>query len=235
VDGLKRAVRAGASAVVVTSRAHNPTGAAVSASRAGALRKVIAAAPDLLVIEDDHAAELAEVPLAPLAGAGTRWALLRSVSKPYGPDLRVAIAAGDEASIARVEGRMRLGAGWVSTLLQRLVVELWCDPAVDSLIERARADYALRRRTLLTALTDRGVPAYGQTGINIWVPVVDEASTVAALYQTGWAVSPGALYRIASAPGIRVTVGPLSRSDVEPLADAILAATSGSAPGPLSR
>ena len=235
VDGLRRAVRAGVSAVVVTSRAQNPTGAAVSPARAAALRHVVAAAPDVLVIEDDHAAELAEVPLASLAGAGPRWALARSVSKPYGPDLRLAIVAGDETSIARVEGRMRLGAGWVSTVLQRLVVELWRDPAVDKQIARASDEYARRRRALLTALAVRSVPAHGHTGINVWVPVADELSAMAALHERGWAVAPGALYRLASPSGLRITVSPLSESDVEPLADAILAATAGARPGPLSR
>jgi DNA-binding transcriptional MocR family regulator len=235
VDGLERAVRAGVSAVVVTSRAQNPTGAAVSPTRAAALRNVIGAAPDVLVIEDDHAAELAEVPLAALAGAGSAWAFLRSVSKPYGPDLRVSIVAGDEASIARVEGRMRLGAGWVSSVLQRLVVQMWLDPAVDGLIDRARDDYGRRRRALLTALADRGVAAHGHTGINVWVPVADELSAVAALRERGWAVAPGALYRLASPPGLRITVSPLSMSDVDPLADAIVAAAFGAAFGPLSR
>jgi DNA-binding transcriptional MocR family regulator len=223
------------SAVVVTSRAQNPTGAAVSVTRAAALRNVIGAARDVLVIEDDHAAELAEVPLAPLAGAGSAWAFLRSVSKPYGPDLRVSIVAGDEASIARVEGRMRLGAGWVSSVLQRLVVQMWLDPAVDRLIDRAKDDYGRRRRALLTALADRGVAAHGHTGINVWVPVADELSAVAALRERGWAVAPGALYRLASAPGLRITVSPLSMSDVDPLADAIVAAAFGAAFGPLSR
>jgi DNA-binding transcriptional MocR family regulator len=88
VDGLRRAVRAGIAAVVVTSRAQNPTGAVVSAARASRLRPIIASARGLLVIEDDHAAELAEMPLSRLAGAGDTWAFVRSVSKPYGPDLR---------------------------------------------------------------------------------------------------------------------------------------------------
>jgi DNA-binding transcriptional MocR family regulator len=214
----------GVAAVVVTSRAHNPTGAAVSPARAAALRRLLAAAPDVLVIEDDHAAELAEVPLATLAGAGRAWAFVRSVSKPYGPDLRVAVVAGDEASIARVEGRMRLGAGWVSTLLQRTVVELWRDEAVAATVARAKDEYARRRRGLVEALAARGVPARGRTGINVWVPVADEPSTTSALRDRGWTVAPGALYRLASEPGIRLTVGAVRPSDVEGLADAVAAA-----------
>jgi DNA-binding transcriptional MocR family regulator len=147
----------------------------------------------------------------------------------------VSIVAGDEASIARVEGRMRLGAGWVSSVLQRLVVQMWLDPAVDRLIDRARDDYGRRRRALLTALADRGVAAHGHTGINVWVPVVDELSAVAALHERGWAVAPGALYRLASPPGLRITVSPLSMSDVDRLADAVVAAAAGAAFGPLSR
>ena len=113
--------------------------------RAAALRAVLAAHPDVLVIEDDHAAELSAVPLHSLAGATRSWAFLRSVSKPYGPDLRLAVLAGDEATVARVAGRMRLGAGWVSTLLQRLVVALWRDPAVAAAVAAARDSYERRR------------------------------------------------------------------------------------------
>jgi DNA-binding transcriptional MocR family regulator len=236
VDGLRACLRAGAAAVVVTSRAHNPTGGAVSPARAAALRRLLAAAPDVLVIEDDHAAELAEVPLAALAGAGRSWAFVRSVSKPYGPDLRVAVVAGDEASIARVEGRMRLGAGWVSTVLQRTVVELWRDEAVAAMVARAKDEYARRRRALVAALAERGVAARGRTGINVWVPVADEPSTVSALRERGWAVAPGALYRLASEPGIRLTVGALRPSQVEGLADAVAASVGvGAAPGGIAR
>src|SRR5262249_48902045 len=90
-SGLRDALASGVAAIVVTTRAQTPTGAAVSPARAAVLRPILAAHPDVLVIEDDHAAELAEVPLAPLAGAGPTWAFMRSVSKPYGPDVRVAL------------------------------------------------------------------------------------------------------------------------------------------------
>ncbi|MFC5943819.1 aminotransferase class I/II-fold pyridoxal phosphate-dependent enzyme [Micromonospora harpali] len=219
--GVRAALAAGARALVVTSRAQNPTGAAVSADRAAALRALLAGRADLLLIEDDHAAELARVPLHPLAGVTGAWAFVRSVSKPYGPDLRLAVLAGDEATVARVAGRARVGAGWVSIVLQRLVLALWRDPATAALVDRAGADYERRRGDLLAALAARGLAGHGRTGINVWLPVPDETSAVTALRDAGWAVAPGALFRIAAAPGVRVTVSQLDPDGLPALADAM--------------
>jgi DNA-binding transcriptional MocR family regulator len=135
--------------------------------------------------------------------------------------------AGDEASIARVEGRLRLGAGWVSTVLQRLVVELWQDADVDAAIEKARTEYGRRRVALLDALARRGVTAHGRTGINVWVPAADEPFAVAALRERGWAVAPGSLYRLAAPGGLRVTIASVQPSDVDRLAGDIAAAVGG--------
>ncbi|MFE9693162.1 aminotransferase class I/II-fold pyridoxal phosphate-dependent enzyme [Micromonospora sp. NPDC005806] len=219
--GVRAALASGARALVVTSRAQNPTGAAVSAGRAAALRTLLAGRADLLLIEDDHAAELARVPLHPLAGATPAWAFVRSVSKPYGPDLRLAVLAGDEATVARVAGRARVGAGWVSTVLQRLVVALWRDPATADLVHRAGESYERRRDGLVDALAARGLAAHGRTGINVWVPVPDETLAVTALRDAGWSVAPGALNRIAAAPGVRITVSSLDDADLAPLAEAV--------------
>jgi DNA-binding transcriptional MocR family regulator len=222
--GLRDALAAGVRAVVVTTRAQNPTGAAVTRDRSRALRRLLAARPEVLVVEDDHAAELSSVPLHPLAGATRSWAFVRSVSKPYGPDLRLALLAGDEATVARVEGRMRVGTGWVSTVLQRLVLDLWNDPSVPVAVAHAAASYASRREALLAALHARDLAAFGRTGINVWVPVPDETAAVTRLRDEGYAVAPGALYRVASPPGLRLTVSPLDPARIEPLADAVLRA-----------
>ncbi|MFI2663003.1 aminotransferase class I/II-fold pyridoxal phosphate-dependent enzyme [Micromonospora carbonacea] len=232
--GVRAALAAGARALVVTSRAQNPTGAAVSADRAAALRALLAGREDLLLIEDDHAAELARVPLHPLAGVTGGWAFVRSVSKPYGPDLRLAVLAGDEATVARVAGRARVGAGWVSTVLQRLVLALWRDPATAALVDRAGVDYERRRGDLLAALAARGLVGHGRTGINVWLPVPDETSAVTALRDAGWAVAPGALFRIAAAPGVRVTVSQLDPADLPPLANALTAAVTPHPPPPFT-
>ncbi|WP_173166811.1 aminotransferase class I/II-fold pyridoxal phosphate-dependent enzyme [Phytohabitans suffuscus] len=224
--GLRAALAAGARAAVVTTRAHNPTGAYLTAARAADLREVLAGQDGVLLIEDDHAGELADVPLHPLAGATRTWAFLRSAAKPYGADLRLAALGGDEATVARVAGRMRLGAGWVSTLLQRLAMGLWRDPAVTAEVVAAGRSYDRRRHALLDALGERGVTAYGRTGINVWIPVADETRAVTTLRDSGYAVAPGALYRQATPPGVRITISPLKESDISPLADAVAAAAS---------
>ncbi|GAA1606263.1 aminotransferase class I/II-fold pyridoxal phosphate-dependent enzyme [Actinoplanes couchii] len=218
---LESALRAGARAVIVTVRAQNPTGAAVSAERAGRLRSLLSAHPGVLVIEDDHAAELAEREahcIGPVTGS---WAFVRSASKPFGPDLRIAVLVGDETTVARVAGRMRIGMGWVSTVLQRLLLWLWQDKEVTGRVAGAARVYGERRRELREALRAVGVEAHGDTGINVWVPVPDETQAVAALRDRGWAVAPGAIFRIDSPPGIRVTISTLESGEAADLAAAI--------------
>ncbi|GAA3113168.1 hypothetical protein GCM10020254_69420 [Streptomyces goshikiensis] len=125
VEAVARALAEGARALVVTARAQNPTGAAVGAGRAGELRALLERYPQTLVVDDDHGHGIVDLPLCSLGGATRHWALVRSVAKAYGPDLRVAVLTGDAVTMDRVRGRQRLGPGWVSRLLQDVVVELW--------------------------------------------------------------------------------------------------------------
>jgi DNA-binding transcriptional MocR family regulator len=210
------------SAVILTPRAQNPTGSALDAARAGELREVLAERPDVLVIEDDHAGPVAGVPARTVCGDPLeRWAVVRSVSKSLGPDLRLAVMAGDPVTVSRVEGRQQLGVGWVSHLLQELVVELWRDRQVQRLLERASAVYGRRRGALVSALAERGVAATGGSGLTVWVPVPDERAAVRRLLDAGWAVSAGERFRLRSGPAIRVSVGELDPPDAARLADAL--------------
>ncbi|MEU2112593.1 aminotransferase class I/II-fold pyridoxal phosphate-dependent enzyme [Streptomyces sp. NPDC019507] len=218
-EHVERALDRGARALVVTDRAQNPTGAVVSAPRARELRDVLARYPRTLLVEDDHGHAIVGEPLHPLAGVTDHWALVRSVAKAYGPDLRLAVLTGDRVTLDRVQGRQGLGPGWVSRLTQRAVVELWTSGAVDPVV--VAAAYGQRRDALLSALAERGVEAHGRSGMNVWVPVADETGTVARLLHAGWAVAPGARFRIASPPAVRLTVSGLSADDITALADAV--------------
>ncbi|WP_030263861.1 aminotransferase class I/II-fold pyridoxal phosphate-dependent enzyme [Streptomyces violens] len=219
---LERALALGVRAAIVTDRAQNPTGAAVSAERAEELRSLLAEYPTVLLVEDDHGHHIVDVPLHPLAGVTDHWVMVRSTAKAYGPDLRLAVLTGDAVTVDRVRGRQRLGPGWVSHLLQDTVIHLWQTDAVDP--SEVAGSYGRRRDELIRALAERGVAAQGRSGMNVWVPVPEETGTVSRLLHAGWAVAPGARFRMESPPGIRVTVSTLSHGDTEPLAEAIAAA-----------
>jgi DNA-binding transcriptional MocR family regulator len=216
---LQAALARGATAAVITPRGQNPTGAALDAERARELREVLGRAPQTLVIEDDHLGAVAGSDLHSIVPGLSRWAATRSVAKALGPDLRLAVLAGDPRTLARVQGRQQCGPGWVSHILQRLVFSLWTDPAVEALVGRAAQTYARRRKRFLERLGDRGVRATGASGLNVWVPVGDETGVVGALLQRGWVVAPGTPYRLLdSPPAIRVTISTLRERDAGRLA-----------------
>jgi DNA-binding transcriptional MocR family regulator len=222
VADMARALGRGARALIVTTRAQNPTGAALSAERADALRGLLAGRPDdLLLVEDDHCAGISGAPLHTLAGSTSHWAFVRSASKAYGPDLRLAVMAGDRRTVERVHGRLRLGPGWVSHLLQGLAVSLWADDAATRLIAKAEDGYTGNRVRLCAALAERGLAAHGRSGLNVWIPVPDETVAITRMLTAGWAAAPGTRFRIRTGPGIRVTIADLTESEIDPLADAV--------------
>lgn len=211
-----------AAAVVLTPRAQNPTGAAFTPARAAELARLFDRHPGLLVIEDDHA--------GPIAGAKAyttahprrpRWATIRSMSKSLGPDLRLALVTGDSLTVARIEGRQRLGPGWVSHLLQQAVERLLGDPDTRELWARAATDYARRRAALIDALAARGIAAAGVSGLNVWIPVSAEAGLVAGLAAAGWDVQAGERFRHRSPPALRITVAGLAEGEAAAVAEAL--------------
>jgi DNA-binding transcriptional MocR family regulator len=214
---LRAALARGAVAVVITPRGQNPTGAALDSVRARELSAVLGEFPDTLLIEDDHLGPVAGTRLHSVLSEGARprrWAATRSVAKALGPDLRLAVLAGDAHTIARVQGRQQCGPGWVSQILQSLVLSLWREPSVHELVLRASATYSQRREQLLACLKREGVEAHGASGLNVWIPVPEEAQAVGALLQRGWVVAPGAAYRLpGSAPAIRVTTATLTEPE----------------------
>jgi DNA-binding transcriptional MocR family regulator len=224
-DALDRALAARPVALVATPRAQNPTGAALGAERAAELARVLDRHPEVLVLEDDHAGQVAGAPYRTLAAGRRRWAVVRSVSKALGPDLRLAVLRGDQDTVGRVEGRQLLGPGWVSHLLQATVAALWADPVTGRLLERAAGAYAERRSALVAALARHGIAGYGDSGLNVWVPVLEEVRPAAALLGAGWAVAAGEPYRLRSAPALRVTVAALrDREEADQLAAALAGA-----------
>jgi DNA-binding transcriptional MocR family regulator len=221
-ERLQSCLERGVDAVVAVPRAQNPFGSALDPTRANDLKTALTSHPNTLIVEDDHAGAVSGVAYASLIPASSaRWAVVRSVSKVLHPDMRLAFLAGDETTVARVEGRQWLGPRWVSHILQATVAILLGDPGVQETIERARETYAARRQALIDALQEHGIHAHGRSGLNVWVPVTEEAPVVRALLGAGWLVLAGERCRIATPPAIRVTTAKLPEQQASELASAI--------------
>ena len=218
-DAFDRALTPPVKAVILTPRAQNPTGAAMSAKRASDLSGLLRRRSHVLLVEVDPVGPVSGVPAVTLTESPPeRWVSVKSTSKFLGPDLRVAVVAGDALTIARVERRQALGVRWVSHLLQRLTLALWSDPSSGRRLARAADYYAQRRTALIEALAAHGITAHGRSGFNVWIPVREETATAQALAERGWGVAAGERFRIRSAPAIRITTSALAPDDARRLA-----------------
>lgn len=217
-------------AVLLQPRGHNPTGISTTPRRARALARVIGRT-GALVVEDDSASAIAEAPDVTL---GThlpgQTVHIRSWSKSHGPDLRLAAMSGPGEVIGEIERLRRLGQGWSSRLLQRVLVHLLTDERSREEVATAKAAYAERRATLVAALAAHDIEVPGTEGLNIWVPVADEAAAQVRLATAGIAVAPGAPFEVlpSAVPPeegghIRVTAGLVARGHTE-LAEQLAAA-----------
>ncbi len=208
-DDVRRALEGGARALIVTDRAQNPTGAALSAARAQALRAVLADHPETLLIEDDHGHHIVDLPLHPLAGRHAPLGLLplgrqgvRARPASRGPHRRPAHPRPGAGTAA---ARARLGQP---------------DPPARGgpAVGRRHGGPGNRRGALrgtpgrldggAAPARDRGA---GRSGMNLWVPVPDETGVVARLLHAGWAVAPGARFRM-NTPRASASPSPPSRT-----------------------
>ncbi|MGN8027899.1 aminotransferase class I/II-fold pyridoxal phosphate-dependent enzyme, partial [Microbacterium sp. 22242] len=229
--GLRAALAAGARTIVCTPRAHNPTGISLSERRAAELRAVLAEAPHVLVIEDDHYSLLSRRPYHSVIPDGhPRWALVRSMSKFLGPDLRLALLASDPETAAQLRTRLSPGKTWVSRILQRVAVGMLDHPDTAAALERAGAHYAERNDVLRAMLRERGIAVRGDDGLNVWVECgVDARAVSSAMMRRGWLVRTGGGFLLEAdeaSPQIRLTAHTLDDTELLRLADDLRAAIS---------
>ena len=221
-EKLEQALSKGARAVILTPRAHNPTGYSLSVARAAALQQVLSRYPQTLVIIDDHFALLAETPWHPVIAPQTQhWAVVRSMSKTLGPDLRLAFVASDKTTSAKLRLRLNAGSQWVSHLLQDLVYACLSDPDFQQSLEQTRQFYAGQQQKMAEALQAQGVANIAPgDGLNFWLPLADSShETAFALAKSGWLVREGDAFGVqAPAQGLRITLSTLNDNDINRLA-----------------
>jgi DNA-binding transcriptional MocR family regulator len=226
---LDATLKAGARAVLITPRAHNPTGCSLTLTRARGLKRVLAKYPDVLLLIDDHFALVAESEYYSVFPQGSsRWALVRSVSKGLGPDMRLAFIGCDADTASRLRARLAPGMHWVSQILQTIVLNCLKSSEVQSLLQRARDRYACSRRQFVVALKAAGVTSEIQAvdGLNAWLPLAaDDAAITDALAARGWRVRQGSAFAVEHTnPGIRVTISRMSSDMASKLAKDLLSA-----------
>ncbi|HCK6976166.1 transcriptional regulator PtsJ [Klebsiella oxytoca] len=221
-DALEEALRNGARAVIITPRAHNPTGCSLSEPRARAIRDILARYPQVLVIIDDHFALLSSTPWhSPLAAESRRWALVRSLSKTLGPDMRLAIVASDCETSAALRLRLNSGSQWVSHLLQDLVIACLNDDAFMASLTESRRHYRRQHEKLIAALARCGMTYLTPgDGLNFWFPLEEPSQPVALrLAHAGWLVREGETFGIrAPSHGLRLSLATLSDEEINKLA-----------------
>jgi DNA-binding transcriptional MocR family regulator len=208
-DALAEALRSPAAAVLLQPRAQNPTGVSLTSTRAQDVAAVLART-GTPVVEDDSAGAISTTPDVSLgAYLPEQTVHVRSYSKSHGPDLRLAALGGPTELLRDALSRRQLGQGWSSRLLQRILLSLLTDEAAVASVDGARREYARRRRALVAGLASHGIDVPGSDGLNIWVPVHDEAAAIVRLASQGIGVTPGTPFDVLPGGGghIRVTSG----------------------------
>lgn len=215
----------GAAAVVLTPRAQNPTGCSFDTPRWQQWSAVLQDAPHTLLVIDDHWGPLSQAPAIDLQPLPQHWLYVLSTSKFIGPDLRVSIAGASASLHGEMQRQQRVGPRWVSLLLQRLTAHLWNRMLQAGRLTEVGAAYRSRRQSLVEALELMGVSLSSSgEGLHLWLPAIDETSTVQALASAGWAVQAGSPFRLQSGPAVRVSVGNLREADIARLAADIASA-----------
>ena len=116
--------------------------------------------------------------------------------------------------VAAVANRRLLGPGWSSRILQAVLVELLDDPGTLATLDRARTEYAHRRRRVDDILGEHGVATTGSDGINLWVRVDDEREALMTLAARGIGAAPGEPFMVRDHPdALRFTVGLLGSDE----------------------
>jgi DNA-binding transcriptional MocR family regulator len=197
-------------ALYLQPRAHNPTGVSMTAAHATGLAEILASFPQVTVVEDDHAGDIAAAPPVSIGSLLPEQTVhVSSFSKSHGPDLRLAAIGGPARLVRAVADRRLLGPGWSSRILQAVLLDLLTSDTATAQVAAARAEYARRRAGLLAALDARGATATAADGINLWLAVEDQQYAMVTCAAHGVAVAPGAPFLVAPAATdhVRVTAG----------------------------
>jgi GntR family transcriptional regulator / MocR family aminotransferase len=218
-ESLESGIRAGANAVLLTPRAHNPTGASWTPERLRALGGVLSQYPHVLAIEDDHFGDIAEHQVGSLladARVEDRVIYIRSFSKSIAPDLRLSVAAARPRLKTLLQEAKTHADGWSSRLLQRVLARILQDEELATWLGRVRQIYRIRRERVAGVLANCSLPDVvirpARDGVNLWIHLpcdFDAGEVIERAAALGVLVAPGEVFYLS--PGhsdvVRFNVG----------------------------
>ncbi|MDR3433955.1 MAG: aminotransferase class I/II-fold pyridoxal phosphate-dependent enzyme [Rouxiella aceris] len=223
-ESLQQALSKNPAAFIYQPRTHSHCGHAISPTRLTTLAEILTPS-QTLIIEDDGIGQLSNVAAQSMGSVlPKRTVHVRSYSKAYGPDLRMAVISSSHDLIKQIKSFRNFGAGWSSRILQHALAWLIKDDSTQQGIAYAKIVYAQRRQALVDALAARGLTLPKREGLAVWIPVPSEQFALVTLAARGIAVLPGERSRIGPGQFIRVSTSQLQLDQVEIIADAIILA-----------
>jgi 2-aminoadipate transaminase len=210
---------------------HNPTGVSLSPERRAVLVE-LAAAEDLLIVEDDVYRELTYDGPAPpslwsMAPPGV-VARMGSFAKVLAPGLRLGWLTGGAALVGRlVSSGLRDSGGGTSHFAAMVVAELCASGRFEEHVARLRVAYRARRDALLSALAIHLPPGCRVSmpagGYFVWVTLpagLDAAELLPRAEATGVSFLPGARFHLEGGRGTNALRLAFSLHTPEELAEA---------------
>jgi len=211
--------------LIYQPRTHSATGNSISPARRQALAQVLQQS-NTLIVEDDGIGDLsAEASWSLGSHFPERTLHIRSFSKAYGPDLRLAVLSATSEMVKRIQSWRNFGVSWTSRILQDAVAWLLEDEGTQQQIASARAIYRQRREAMLASLAQRGLELPLRDGLSLYIPVASEQFAMITLAARGIAVVPGERCRLGPTQFIRVSIASLRDEQREMIAGALVIAS----------
>ncbi|MBD8144248.1 PLP-dependent aminotransferase family protein [Pantoea agglomerans] len=211
--------------LIYQPRTHSATGNSISPARRQAMAQVLQQS-NTLIVEDDGIGDLSAEASWSLGSIFPERTLhVRSFSKAYGPDLRLAVLSATSEMVRRIQSWRNFGVSWTSRILQDAVAWLLEDEETQRQIATARATYRQRREALLAALAQRGLDLPLRDGLSLYIPVTSEQFAMITLAARGIAVVPGERCRLGPTQFIRVSIASLRDEQREMIAGALVIAS----------
>ena len=194
---LRAALARGAVAVVITPRGQNPTGAALDADRARELRAVLDEYPGALGRgRPPRARRRQRAAHAPVRGRPSAGPPRARSPRRSDQTCALPCSPATPRRSPASRGASNAGPAGSATSCRRSCSACGAIPPCASSSPSPSTIYAARREQLLACLAREGVRAHGASGLNVWLPVHEEAAVIGALMQRGWVLAPGAPYRL---------------------------------------